>query len=92
MKGQPLDEDALRALPQDVLGKLRRAVVAARYDEIVDLIETIRITDPNIAAELRRMADLFDYDGMQNLLKRCPAIGAQQAQQNAVPMRTPRGG
>jgi CheY-like chemotaxis protein len=70
MKEQPLDKDALRALPQDILGKLRKAVIAARYDEVIDLIETIRITDPNVAIVLRRMADLFDYDGIRDLLSR----------------------
>ena len=69
MKGPSLGEDALRALPPDVLNRLRQAVIAARYDEIVQLIETkIRVTDPNTANELRRMADAFDYDGMRKLL------------------------
>jgi signal transduction histidine kinase/CheY-like chemotaxis protein len=68
-KEQPLGKNALRALPQDVLGRLRKAVIAARYDEIVELIETIRITNPNVATGLRRMADLFDYDGMRDLLR-----------------------
>ena len=67
-KKQPLDEDALQAVPREVLGKLRRAVTAARYDEIVELIETIRMTEPDVAAGLRRMADLFDYDGLRSLL------------------------
>jgi CheY-like chemotaxis protein len=65
---QPLDQGALRALPRDLLGKLRKAVIAARYDEIGELLETIRITQPDVAAGLRRMADLFDYDGLRVLL------------------------
>jgi len=69
-KEQRLDKDALRALPPDVLGKLRKAVIAARYDEIVELVETIRITEPDMATGLRRIADLFDYDGMRDLLSR----------------------
>ena len=69
MKKQPLDGNDLRALPQDVLDRLRQAVIAARYDEIVDLIETvIRSKDPNLATELRRMVDAFDYDGLRDLL------------------------
>jgi PAS domain S-box-containing protein len=68
MEEQPLDKDALRALPPDVLGKLRKAVIAARYDEIVELIETIRATKPDVATGLRRMTDLFDYDRMRDLL------------------------
>jgi PAS domain S-box-containing protein len=67
-KHRPLDRDALRTLPNDILDRLLKAVIAARYDEIVELIETIRITDPEMANGLRRMADLFDYDGMRNLL------------------------
>jgi FixJ family two-component response regulator len=67
-KEQPLDQDAVRALPADVLDKLRKAVVAARYDEIVELVETLRSTQPEVAARLRRMADRFDYDGLQDLL------------------------
>jgi Response regulator containing CheY-like receiver domain and AraC-type DNA-binding domain len=68
MKQQPLEKDALRALPLDVLNRLRQAVLAARYDEIIELLETVRIADANLAAELRRMADVFDYDGMRALL------------------------
>jgi len=68
MKERLLDREASRALPPAVLNRLRQAVIAARYDEIVELAETIRITDPNLATELRRMADLFDYDGMRELL------------------------
>jgi hypothetical protein len=43
-------------------------VTAARYDEIAELIETIRMTEPDLAAGLRRMADLFDYDGLRSLV------------------------
>ena len=69
MKAQPLDRDALRALPEEVVARLRRAVIAARYDEIVEIVEALRITDPRLATELRRMADFFDYDGMRDLLE-----------------------
>ena len=70
MKKQPLDKDALRALPPDVLGKLQKAVIAARYDEIIEIVEVIRIAEPEVATGLRRMADRFDYDGMRDLLCR----------------------
>jgi CheY-like chemotaxis protein len=70
-KEQRLDRDApLQALSQDVLDKLRKAVIAARYDEIVEIIGTIRISEPDVATGLRWMADLFDYDGIQDLLRR----------------------
>jgi hypothetical protein len=62
------DREAVRALPSDVLNRLRQAAIAARYDEIIELIETLRITAPNTAAQLRRMADVFDYDGIRETL------------------------
>ncbi len=65
---QPLDRDALRALPQDVLARLGAAAVAANYDEIVAIVEIIARTQPDAAAALRRMADRFDYGGMQEFL------------------------
>ncbi|MDD5307812.1 MAG: response regulator [Deltaproteobacteria bacterium] len=68
MTERPLDKDALRALPPDVSDRLVRAAIAARYDEIIELVETIRATEPEVAAGLRRMADLFDYDGLRNIL------------------------
>jgi PAS domain S-box-containing protein len=67
---QPLDEVALRRLPRDLLSKAYRAVTAARYDELVELTETIRVTEPEVAAGIRRMAGVFDYDGLRNLLVR----------------------
>jgi hypothetical protein len=63
-----LEVASVRRVPIHVLGKLRKAVVAARYDEIIELIETIRITEPAVANGLRPMADLFEYDRMRDLL------------------------
>jgi FixJ family two-component response regulator len=67
---EPLDRVALQALPDDVLGELRKAVAAARYDDIVEIVETIRITEPDVATGLRRMVEIFDYDGIRELLGR----------------------
>ena len=67
---QPLDRVALQALPEDVLGSLHRAVAAARYDEIVEILDTIRITKPDVANRLWRMVEIFNYDGVRDLLGR----------------------
>jgi PAS domain S-box-containing protein len=66
---QPLAPDALRTLPDDVLARLRAAAVAANHDEINQIVEIIGITHPPVAAALRRMADRFDYEGIQELLR-----------------------
>jgi signal transduction histidine kinase/FixJ family two-component response regulator len=68
MERPPLDGDAIRALPPNVLEKLRKAVIAARCEEITALVEKIRTTRPDVADDLQRMADLFDYDGIRNIL------------------------
>ena len=70
VNGEPLDRAALQALPEDVLDDLRKAVAAARYDDIVEIVETIRITEPDVATGLRRMAESFDYDGIRDILNR----------------------
>jgi two-component system, cell cycle sensor histidine kinase and response regulator CckA len=64
----PLAQKDRRTHSQQVFAKLREAVIAARYDEMVDLIETIRVTDANMAEKLRRMVDVFDYDGLRGLM------------------------
>jgi DNA-binding response OmpR family regulator len=65
---QPLDKDALRGLSRELLSKLSKAVCAARYDEMVEIIETVRIIDPEVAIGLRRLADRFDCDRLRELL------------------------
>jgi hypothetical protein len=67
-KELPLNRDTLRLLSPDLLDRLRKAVIAARYDEIVGLIDMVRITQPDVAEGLNRMANLFDYDGMRDIL------------------------
>jgi two-component system cell cycle sensor histidine kinase/response regulator CckA len=63
-----LDKKKISRIPPDVLARLRKLVIAARSDEIIDLIETIRTTEPEMATGLRQMADLFDYDGLRIIL------------------------
>ena len=62
------DREAMGALPAGLLTKLRQAVIAARYDEMVELIEVVRGTRPDLAAELRRKADIYDFQGLRDIL------------------------
>jgi two-component system, cell cycle sensor histidine kinase and response regulator CckA len=64
------DPDALRALPQDVLDRLLDAVIRTRHDELVELLETIGTTNPELANGLRRMADNFEYEALRGYLGR----------------------
>jgi hypothetical protein len=46
------------------------AVATAHYDKMVEIVEAIRNTEPDIATKLRRMVENFDYAGMRDLLGR----------------------
>jgi CheY-like chemotaxis protein len=61
-------ENALHGIPPKLLDRLRAAVIAARYDEIIALIETIRTIDPQVASRLGHMVEVFDYNGLRRLL------------------------
>jgi CheY-like chemotaxis protein len=61
-------KDKLGALPVVLLDRLREAVIAARYDEILEIAETARAIDAESGDSLARMAESFDYDGMRELL------------------------
>jgi PAS domain S-box-containing protein len=65
---QPLDRDALRRLPEDVIAGLHQAAIAANYDELNRLLAIVGVTEPELAAVLQRMVDRFDYDGVEEVL------------------------
>ncbi|HUW69096.1 MAG TPA: response regulator [bacterium] len=66
----PFDKEALRALSPAILSSLREASIAARYDDIVQIIGAIRIGSPGLAGWLMEMADKFDYQGIINSMDR----------------------
>jgi len=71
----PSDGDATSALPTDLIDKLHKAINTARLDEIAELVVTLRIKAPALANSLAHLAELFDYDGMRELLCQSGAIG-----------------
>jgi PAS domain S-box-containing protein len=65
----PVDRAAFRALPAAIQATLRDAAAAARYMEIGRIVETLRLTTPELAAVLQEMVDRFDYDGIKALFR-----------------------
>jgi two-component system, cell cycle sensor histidine kinase and response regulator CckA len=65
-----LDSAALQALPADITRRLLDAVVSARHDEMIELVEIIRMTDPQVADGLSHRVDNFEYEALREFLVR----------------------
>ncbi|MGI9015087.1 MAG: PAS domain S-box protein [Phycisphaerales bacterium] len=63
-----LSADSLADLPQDVLKGMREAVITADLDQLLANIQDLEASDPQIAGELRRMAENFQYQTLLDLL------------------------
>jgi hypothetical protein len=64
----PPDGAGTRALPTQLVDKLRQAVAAARYDDIVALLDEVERVDRATATSLRQSLDSFDYQGLVTAL------------------------
>jgi two-component system, cell cycle sensor histidine kinase and response regulator CckA len=58
----------LSALPEALVVRLRRALAAARYEDIVLIVEEIVLIDPPVAELLRQHLEGFDYQTIAKLL------------------------
>jgi signal transduction histidine kinase/ActR/RegA family two-component response regulator len=67
-EGSVIDRSQVQVLPEEVRDNLRKAVAAAHYDEVGDIIEDIQDEAPDLAKDLRHMADSFDYEGILEFL------------------------
>jgi len=58
----------LPLLPADLLARLLDSVIRARHDEAINVVETIRLTDPELATALRNQVDNFEYESLIEML------------------------
>ncbi len=58
------------ALPLDLRTRLREAALRADYDQMLSIIEEARPVAPDVADELRRRVEQFDYPGLLAVLVR----------------------
>jgi len=65
---ESLSYSAIPVLPAELLGRLLNAVVRARHDEVIELIETIRTRNPELAEGLRQKAENFEYEALRDIL------------------------
>jgi DNA-binding response OmpR family regulator len=61
---------ALAALPESTVGDLCVAAMTARHDELVEIIERLRPSAPELAGLLAQRADCFDYESILSLVRR----------------------
>ncbi|WP_367354556.1 hypothetical protein [Atribacter sp.] len=47
---------------------MRQATLAARYDDLVQIIEKIHSIDANLAELLYQLVDEYNYDGILDLI------------------------
>jgi len=64
------DGALLAGVPGELLARLRQAVEAARHDDIVALLATLRGSHPKLASRLVALAEALDYTGLRGLLCR----------------------
>jgi|GEM_PF-3678416 len=64
------DEPAWRNVPVDVVNRLCAAVHAARYEEIMKIVELLQPAVPAAAESVRRLAEAFDYGEILALVGR----------------------
>ena len=58
----------LPLLPIKIYEDLRQATLAARYDDLVQIIEKIHSIDANLAELLYQLVDEYNYDGILDLI------------------------
>ena len=63
-----LDTSSVRRLPTDMLDGLRQAVYSGDISAIEEQIAQIAQIEPGLGAALGKLADLFDYKTLSNLL------------------------
>ncbi len=65
---EPPGRQEMETLPLAAEAALRRAVAAARYDEVMAIINQIQAAAPRIAGALRRRLEGFEYEEILGLL------------------------
>ncbi|MBN1249108.1 MAG: response regulator [Anaerolineae bacterium] len=67
---RPKELVALAALSEGTLGDICVAAMTARHDELVEIIERLRSSAPELAGVLQQRADCFDYESILHLVRR----------------------
>ena len=55
-------------LPDGLVGKIREAAMTANLNILEESIEEVRACDPHLAARLRKLLDVYDYDAILSLI------------------------
>jgi hypothetical protein len=55
-------------LPEDLIHLMREAIIRADLDDLLEKIQEVESRDPRLAQELRRLAELFEYQKLLDLI------------------------
>jgi signal transduction histidine kinase/CheY-like chemotaxis protein len=69
-----LTHESLACLSHDLIHLMREAVIAADLDQLLANIEEVEVSAPQIARELRRLAEQFEYQKLLGLLGPASAL------------------
>ncbi len=62
-----LTSESLASLPRNLIQLMRDAVISADVDQLLSSIDEVEAFAPDIAREMRLLADHFEYQGLLNL-------------------------
>jgi hypothetical protein len=63
-----LTPESLAGCPQHLIDPMREAVITADLDQLLTKIQEVESRDPRVAQGLRRLAEGFQYQKLQDLL------------------------
>ncbi|MES9956437.1 MAG: transporter substrate-binding domain-containing protein [Sedimenticola sp.] len=65
----PLTSEMLMTLPATLREELQEAADLMSYEQAINIVESIRSAEPEMAEALRKLLDNFDYHALQNLFQ-----------------------
>jgi PAS domain S-box-containing protein len=65
-----LSPETVAAIPEDLILKMRKATINAEFDTLMDIIDQVEAYAPEIANNLRKLANEFQYDSLLSLFRK----------------------
>jgi PAS domain S-box-containing protein len=70
-----LTPEAVADIPEDLIVKMHKATINAEFDTLMDIIDQVEVYAPDIAINLRKLANEFQYDSLISLFRKGQSDG-----------------